>query len=55
MNPLSQKGLLKYALNNKDSKKIVDDDSDSDNEQDLSGFGKKLTAEEKAAKKLKFE
>ena len=44
VNPLSQKGLLKYALNKDkvDSTKFTkDDDSDSDNDQDLSKFGSK--------------
>ena len=48
VNPMSQKGLLKYALNKNeaDNKKYFDDgDSDTDNDQDYSGFGKKMTAE----------
>jgi len=47
---MSQKGLLKYALNKDDkaSKKGGNSDSDSENDQDLSGFtSKKMTAEEK--------
>ena len=51
---MSQKGLLKYALNKEDSKakRIMNEtDSDTDNDQDYSGFGKKMTAEEKAKRK----
>lgn len=57
MNPLSQKGLLKYALNKDeaDSKKFVDDDSDTDNDQDYSGFSKKMTAAQKAARKAELD
>jgi hypothetical protein len=53
VNPMAQKSLLKYAMNKEESAKFnnKDDDSDTDNEQDLSGFGKKLTAEEKAKRK----
>lgn len=47
VNPMSQKGLLKYALNKDkvDEKKFVDDGSDSDNDQDFSKFGSKKAAE----------
>ena len=47
VNPTSQKGLLKYALNKDkvDAKKFVDDGSDSDNDQDFSKFGSKKTAQ----------
>lgn len=57
VNPLSQKGLLKYAMNKDeaDSKKFVDDDSDTDNDQDYSGFGKKMTAAQKAARKAELD
>lgn len=57
VNPLSQKGLLKYAMNKDeaDSKKFVDDDSGSDNDQDYSGFGKKMTAAQKAARKAELD
>ena len=52
VNPVSQKGLLKYAIN-KDpaASKKDDDDSESENDQDLSKFGsKKQQAAEKAAR-----
>ena len=57
VNPMAQKSLLKYAMNKEESAKFnnKDDDSDTDNEQDLSGFGKKLTAEEKAKRKAQLE
>lgn len=47
VNPMSQKGLLKYALNKDkvDQKKFVDDNSDSDNDQDFSKFGSKKAAQ----------
>ena len=47
VNPMSQKGLLKYALNKDkvDEKKFVDDGSDSDNDQDFSKFGSKKAAQ----------
>jgi hypothetical protein len=43
VNPLSQKGLLKYAMNkdSKDNKGVKSDDSDSDNDGDFSKFGSK--------------
>jgi hypothetical protein len=57
---MSQKGLLKYALNKDDkitaSKKAGNSDSDSDNDQDLSGFkSKKMTAEEKIKRVQELE
>ena len=58
MNPMSQKGLLKYALNKDDkaSKKGGNSDSDSENDQDLSGFtSKKMTAEEKIKRVQELE
>lgn len=61
VNPISQKGLLKYAMNKNevDSKKFIDNDGDSDtdndNDNDYSGFSKKMTPEEKAKKKAEFE
>jgi hypothetical protein len=53
VNPMSQKGLLKYAMNtNKESKgKADNDDSDSGDERDISGFkSKKESAAQKAAR-----
>lgn len=47
VNPMSQKGLLKYAMNtNKEANKAANKDSDdSDDERDISGFkSKKETA-----------
>ena len=43
MNPVSQKGLLKYAMNKDkaDNVKYDKDSSDSDNDQDFSKFGNK--------------
>lgn len=57
VNPMAQKSLLKYALNKEENAKFNNkgSDSDTDNEQDLSGFGKKLTAEEKAKRKAQLE
>ena len=57
---MSQKGLLKYALNKDDkataSKKGGNSDSDSENDQDLSGFtSKKMTAEEKIKRVQELE
>lgn len=57
VNPLSQQGLLKYAMN-KDPKANTKggSDSDSDNDQDISKFGsKKQQAAEKAAREKELE
>lgn len=54
VNPMSQKGLLKYAMNTNKiaNAKVADgDDSDSGDERDISGFkSKKETAASKAAR-----
>jgi hypothetical protein len=52
VNPMSQKGLLKYAMNKIDDPKIADGgDSDSGDERDISGFkSKKESAAQKAAR-----
>jgi hypothetical protein len=58
VNPMSQKGLLKYAMNTKtDNAKVAEGgDSDSDNERDVSGFkSKKETAAQKAARLKELE
>lgn len=59
VNPMSQKGLLKYAMNtNKiDNAKIGDGgDSDSGDERDISGFkSKKETAAQKAARQKELD
>jgi hypothetical protein len=56
VNPLSQKGLLKYALNKGDGALVMaDDDEDSadDNDVDASKFGsKKARAEAKRQRQL---
>ena len=49
VNPMSQKGLLKYALN-KEKKETVKYDSDS-GEEDYSKFGSKAAAREAKAKR----
>jgi len=53
VNPMSQKGLLKYAVNKPTTGNNNEEagDSDSDDDQDFSKFGsKKLTAEQKKAR-----
>ena len=59
VNPMSQKGLLKYALNKDkvDEKKFVDDGSDSEGDgTDFSKFGsKKDKAKEKEARMKELE
>ena len=52
VNPMSQKGLLKYAMNKNDDGKVVEGgDSDSGDERDITGFkSKKESAAEKAAR-----
>lgn len=55
---MSQKGLLKYAMNtNKESDKVAEgDDSDSGDERDISGFkSKKESAASKAARQKELE
>jgi len=49
VNPMSQKGLLKYAMNKDkvDNVKFVEDDnSDSDNDGDFSKFGSKKASKQ---------
>lgn len=53
VNPASQKGLLKYALNNKNAEKEAENDSDSDNEQDYSKFNSKKVSKEERQKREK--
>jgi hypothetical protein len=59
VNPLSQKGLLKYAMSKDkadNTKFAKDDDSDSDNDQDLSKFGsKKLTKQNKEQRQKELD
>jgi len=58
VNPMSQKGLLKYAMNTKtESDKVAEgDDSDSGDERDISGFkSKKESAASKAARQKELE
>ena len=50
--PVSQKGLLKYALN-KDKKEGKDDDSDSGDETDYSKFASKKEAQAAKEKRKK--
>ena len=52
---MSQKGLLKYALNKDkvDEKKFVDDGSDSDNDGDFSKFGSKKAAQKEKERREK--
>jgi hypothetical protein len=51
VNPVSQKGLLKYALNKPTAKESKEDDSDSDGDVDYSKFntkkGDKMTKEQR--------
>jgi len=53
VNPMSQKGLLKYAMNtNKEANKAAakDDSDDSEGDRDISGFkSKKETAAQKSS------
>ena len=54
VNPVSQKGLLKYAINKeKKTDKIADGDSDSDGDQDFAGFNSKNMSKEERAKREK--
>lgn len=59
VNPMSQKGLLKYAMNtNKESNKAAadGDSDDSGDERDISGFkSKKETAAQKAARQKELD
>lgn len=58
VNPISQKGLLKYAMNkDKPNKEIADGgDSDTDGDQDFAGFkSKNMTKEEKAKREKELE
>jgi len=59
VNPMSQKGLLKYAMNtNKEANKAAakDDSDDSEGDRDISGFkSKKETAAQKAARQKELD
>jgi len=57
VNPASQKGLLKYAINKeKKTTKIAEGDSDSEGDQDFGGFtSKNMTKEEKAKREKELE
>ena len=46
VNPLSQKGLLKYAMNKDTKKDEKNDDSASDDDTDYSKFGSKQAQKE---------
>lgn len=52
VNPMSQKGLLKYAMNRERKEKKENDSSDSDNE-DFSKFGSKKEQQEEKARRQK--
>lgn len=55
VNPMSQKGLLKYALNKDkvDEKKFVGDDGSDSDEQDFSKFGSKKAAQNEKERREK--
>ena len=59
VNPMSQKGLLKYAMNtNKEANKAAakDDSDDSEGDRDITGFkSKKETAAQKAARQKELD
>lgn len=56
VNPMSQKGLLKYAMNKNESKPDDDDSDASGDERDVSGFkSKKETAASKKARQKELD